>query len=150
MRFEEACDIEDFLDESIRVAKQLYCLLKSVVAGPLYSARDVESAPIDVPCVIAAESMRPDELLKHISGRPIAALILKNGSLAEHTAGLANSHNIQLALAPELKLPTNARIVVIDGANERLTFDEGAIAQYEPQQIVPTGTSRDFNLLVDG
>lgn len=100
------------------------CLLSKCVIAPLVCVQDLGSLSTasSSTCAIYAQSLKPDQLASFLTEYCVQALIVRQGSLADHTAVLANASGVQLAIAPGVAEPPPGTFVLIDGVNERLAL----------------------------
>ena len=126
--------------------EQISCLLTKCLIAPLKSIDDLDATSdahvSKSKCAIFAHSLSLDQLTHLLDTQKISAIIIRDGSLADHPAGLANARGIQLAIAPHLAEPPQGSFVIIDGIHERLALTADKLMLdgiYESLQI-ETGT----------
>ena len=113
---------------------QARCSSMSRVAGPLVTTINDEFVPGTRPpiAMLPAGSLSALSQLRRIG---VAAVVLQQGSFADHFAVMLHSMGVQLAIVPGMGMGVrNARYCAIDGITETITFsdrEEGADASEE-------------------
>jgi phosphoenolpyruvate-protein kinase (PTS system EI component) len=148
--------------QSLDWYEETACLLTKCLVASLVPLDDIVPAADGPTADVAvfAQSLAPDQLIGLIATRQVSALILQKGSLADHTAGIANARGIQLVIAPQMTNVPRGSFVLIDGANERLSLGphQGILSDIcsnlQPKTILGPITSKDekffATVLVDG
>jgi phosphoenolpyruvate-protein kinase (PTS system EI component) len=110
--------------ESLDWYEDVACLLSKCVIAPLVRVQDLGSLSTasSSACAIYARSLKPEQLVSFFTKYCVQALIVQQGSLADHTAVLTNASGVQLAIAPGVGEPPHGTFVLIDGVSERLAL----------------------------
>ncbi len=100
------------------------CLHSRPTSGRLVSAQAYGQARWSAQerQIVLANSLSPAEVVNLIAREPPVAVILRTGSLADHTAGLLNSRGIQLAIVEGMPAKIDGLYARIDGLAEMIVI----------------------------
>jgi len=111
-------------------------------------------------CAVFVPSLSLELATRLASTKKVSAIIARVASLADHAAGFANAHGIQLVVAPELTQLPEHSFILIDGRNERLAVASSpdplrAVlnsldADSDAQRVVDSKASTSVAVMVDG
>lgn len=96
-----------------------YCLSSKQIIGRVISLKDIQNDKRDGD-VLLADKLLVDEVLPILDKKIMTAVVVKSGSLADHTAVLLNGKDIQLAVAPSIPHVDSGTPIFIDGKNEKI------------------------------
>lgn len=122
-----------------------FCLNSHVVVGQATStALEPTRSPLG-PRILVAEHLAPAELLPLLDTPQLAGVVLRQGSMADHTAGLLNGRGIQLAVVADLPPVAPDTPLLIDGLHERIVISaaldalhaRGGALRAQPQPSAP-------------
>jgi len=113
------------------------CLLTQSMTAPLIESLDLDHyTGVAKGHAVIADDLSPGQFTDLLAQHTITALLLRSGSLIDHTAGIANARGIQLVLVPPDFTP--AQFVLIDGARERIAT---TVREPRMEEAMLTGTS---------
>ncbi len=100
-----------------------HCLSSKRIIGEITQLEEIDYGKSNS-IVLVADSVTPSELfsIKHVD--KIKAIVLKHGSLGDHSAGLLNGLGIQLCISEELPVVRSGLNILIDGEQERIYINE--------------------------
>lgn len=129
--------------------RKAFCLNSTFVVGQAAGIVEAENAKVH--SILIANHILPTELTSILEVSQIRAVVLRYGSLADHTAGLLNGRGIQLAIVPDLPMVASGTAILIDGVNERILIGsdiEGLKFNYSSYSHSSNSTGQQKNLVL--
>lgn len=104
-----------------------FCLNSKSVVGEVVTLQRLKVGDLQSPHVLVANSLSPSQIITFLDKNLIKGVVLRSGSLTDHTAVLLNARGIQLAIQADLPLLRVGTPLMIDGTNERVRIGNDAV-----------------------
>jgi phosphoenolpyruvate-protein kinase (PTS system EI component) len=100
--------------------RQAFCLNSAQIVGRVVSSpTDIDRYPNEM-CVLAVDRLSPAELIPILELERIGGVVVRKGSLVDHTAVLLNARGMQLAYVPNLPDLAVGTAILVDGNHDRV------------------------------
>lgn len=105
---------------------QTDCLSSHCILGHAQALADVRNNNVLDTVVVVTDVLTPADVLFLLQSEIVQGVIVRSGSLVDHSAVLLNGRGIQLAIAPDLPRLESSAQILIDGRNEMVFVDSDA------------------------